>query len=65
MATVMQCLLKKENVYTTRWVLTKKAKLGEKLIAQNMSDENTLEWCIDTVFDRIEIDERFVYHAIK
>jgi hypothetical protein len=62
---VIQCLLKNNNQYTTRWVLSKKAKQGETIHAYEMYDNNVYkEWTIDTVYSLVEIDEKFVYHAI-
>ena len=65
MAGTMQCLLRNDNVYTSRWVITKKAKKGEKLIAKSMSQECDEDWVVAAVYDRVEVDERFLYHIIK
>lgn len=63
--TVVQCFLKNGNLYTTRWVSTKKAKEGAKLLALDMSMEFEREWYIDIIYSQVEIEEKLVYHAIK
>jgi hypothetical protein len=65
MATAVQCLLRNVNIYTTRWVVAKKAKKSEKLVAQSMSLECEEEWIVDVVYDKVEVDEKFHYHVIK
>jgi hypothetical protein len=62
---VIQCFLKYGNQCTTRWVCSKKAKLGEKLLAMDMSGDTIREWYIEIVYSNFEIEEKFVYHAIK
>ena len=62
---LVQCFLNNGNLYTIRWVCSKKANIGEKLLAMDMGGETIREWYIKTVYSNFEVEEKFVYYAIK
>ena len=65
MALTMQCELRNENLVTYRWVVSKKAKVGEKLTAKAFDEVTDQQWVIHKTYPSIEYDEVYHFHVIK
>jgi len=64
MANAVQCELRKDFLVSIRWVLKKKAVLGDRIIAYSFDEVTTKEWNISIVYSTVEQDEKYLYHVV-
>jgi len=64
MANAVQCELRKDSLVSIRWVLKKKAVLGDRIIAYNFDEITTKEWNVSRVYSTVEQDEKYLYHVV-
>lgn len=60
----VQCELRKDSLVSIRWVLKKKAVLGDRIIAYNFDETTTKEWNVSKVYSIVEQDEKYLYHVV-
>lgn len=68
MANAVQCELRNELrdgcLISIRWVLKKKAVLGNRVTAYDFDEITTREWNVAIVYSNIEQDEKYLYHVV-
>ena len=64
MANAVQCELRKDSLVSIRWVLKKKAIVGNRIVAYDFDESTTKEWTISIVHSLIEQDEKYLYHVV-
>ena len=64
MANAVQCELRKDSLVSIRWVLKKKAVLGDRIIAYGFDEITTKEWNVSRVYSTVEQDEKYLYHVV-
>jgi len=64
MANAVQCELRKDSLVSIRWVLKKKAVLGDRIIAYGFDEITTKEWNVSKVYSTVEQDEKYLYHVV-
>jgi len=65
MALTIQCELRNGNLVTVRWVASKKAILGENLVAKAFDETTDQQWTVYKTYPNIEVDEKYHFHVIK
>lgn len=68
MATILQCLLTRPadtgRYLSVRWVVKKKAVVGNHIVASNFEESAEHEWTVDTVY-QLEQEDRGITHDGK